>query len=296
MKRNLANTSFTLILLLGAFSIILPTGYARATTFIVDCDAVPVPEEIQVALDATAEGDVIEVSGTCNEGVSIRKDRIRLDGLGGAKIIVPSGTGKTAVSIRGNFVTIARFSAIIGDRHGIFIEGSNATIQDNTIKDSPRLAIIMLSNNSATIVDNVLTNNVGGGIRVSRGANATIRGNEITGNAGRGIQLTDVASGEISSNTITDNGSHGISVRGNATARLSGGPTGSGNPNVIERNGRSGLSCGAGGSLDIDTAQVFGTGDDANATGDTSITETCVIRGDAAESLAEFKPEKIIKK
>ena len=133
------------------------------------------------------------------------------------------------------------------------------------------------------------------GIRVSRGANATISGNDITESASHGITLSAVASGEIFGNTVTDNGRHGISVSQNAAVRLSGAPGAIGKtPNVLARNGGSGLRCSTGGSLDIDTAQVFGTGVDRNASGKTSITETCVITGDAAESLAGFEPEEII--
>lgn len=299
MKNIVARTGVTALLALVAAAISVPQ--TQAATISVDCDP-PASETIDGVLDAAAEDDVIKVSGTCNEAVSIRKDRIRLDGLGGAeglggaKIIVPSGTGDSAVSIRGDFVTIEGFSAIIGDRHGISVGGSNATIRDNTIKDSVRHTIILTSNASANIINNLITNSGFHGIRVSRGANARIGDNTVTQSAGNGIQLSVAASGEIFGNTVTDNGRHGISVSQNAGVRLSGGPPGTGNPNVLERNGRSGLSCSTGGSLDIDTAQVFGTGADANATGDTSITETCVITGDAAESLAEFKPEKLIKK
>ncbi|MCH7779176.1 MAG: right-handed parallel beta-helix repeat-containing protein [Gemmatimonadetes bacterium] len=285
-----------LLAVAAAFSIVFSTGYAKAATFNVDCDAaLPPPgvfQTIQAALDAAAEGDTIEVSGTCNESITIRNDHTVVDGqsvvfggVGGAKIIVPVASGDRAVSIRADFVTIVGFSEIIGERQGISVSGNNQSIRGNTIKDSDSHTIILTSNASASIRDNVITNSGFHGIRVARGANATIQDNTITGSRRHGIQLSEVSSGEIEGNTITDNGRNGLTVSANAAVRLRDAP------NVFERNGGSGIACSTGGSLDLDTAPVFGTGADANAEGDISVSDTCVIKGDAAESLG-FKPEK----
>ena len=147
----------------------------------VDCDA---GESIQAAVDAAAEGDTIEVSGTCNnQTVTIEKDRITLDGLGSAQIIGPVGN-RNMISVRGSNVAIQNFAALTGDRNTIRVEkGGTALIDNNNIINSGRT-----------------------GIRVSGSSYARIEnGNVISGSGSMGIAVTRSSSAQIYDNTLTQN-------------------------------------------------------------------------------------------
>jgi hypothetical protein len=78
--------------------------------FIVSAATIPVNcscGSLQAAIDSAVAGDVIQVSGTCNENILIRneKQRITVDGLGSATI---NGTNvnSPAVNVRGKGILL----------------------------------------------------------------------------------------------------------------------------------------------------------------------------------------------
>ncbi|MDX1482886.1 MAG: right-handed parallel beta-helix repeat-containing protein [Alphaproteobacteria bacterium] len=268
----------------------------------VDCSAA---ETIQAALDAAVPGDTIEVSGTCNEAVTINTAKIKLVGVSSAKVIAPAGSG-AAIRVRAMNAEVSGFMAITGVTRGIQVERSGfALIRNNTIVGSGSQGIFIRESSSARIdnntVDgsgshgihitdssfaqvegnNVVKNNGRHGIIVSGSASGNIYGNTITSNASNGILLADGGNADIDDNVITDNAGNGVRVGRNSSARLARNVS-IANPNTFQRNGVFGVSCREFSSLQVRVIQIFGTGADANVSGATSIGVTDCALGNVA--------------
>lgn len=256
---------------IGSFYLVLSPSMAATIT--VNCSS----QTIENALFSAVDGDRIEVSGTCTEtAVNIDKNRITLDG-GGSATIEHSSPGNL-VQITGLNVRIENFASITGSRVGIAVGvGGSAHITNNTVNNSGSHGILVTDNGAATIDGNTIDGNGFHGIRIARNGAAQIFDNTITNNASLGIHIADSSSGEIRTNTITDNGSDGILVSSSSAIRLSGGPPPNG-PNILENNGGFGVSCIRNSSLEVSTAQVFGTGAEANSSGDAFVDESCGLR------------------
>jgi len=97
------------------------TGGAQT---IVDCDAGGV---LQDAINAAGTNDTIEVSGTCNENVSIREDKRRLTLDGKETAIIDGGASGITVRVRGRGHEITGFT-ITGGNHGISVERGGDSI------------------------------------------------------------------------------------------------------------------------------------------------------------------------
>jgi parallel beta-helix repeat protein len=255
----------------------------EAATINVNCNT----GSLQTAINGAKSGDIISVTGTCNENVFIYKNNITLDGGGTATIKGPDATNST-IYVYGNRVTIKGFT-ISGGFEGISIlVNSNATIDSNTIENTHHGGIIVVQNSFATIVNNTIRNNPNHGIVVSdtssafigftspfpdvtvaspntiedngsngiqvwRSSSARIVGNTIRNNDGNGITVARVSHADISDNTIDGNGQNGIYVTQNSGVNL-GSDTGTtifNLPNTTTvNNGDKGLRCSIGGYMD----------------------------------------------
>jgi len=132
-------------------------------------------ETIQNKLDEAKAGDVIEVSGTCNENLVIRKELhdITLDGQGVATIDGPDSTQPT-IDIRGKGIIVRGFT-ITGGLNGIKIHHSaTASIDGNRIDKTGRRAIVVVYDSSARILNNTIQNNPRGGILIHTNSRAHI--------------------------------------------------------------------------------------------------------------------------
>ena len=258
---------------IGSFYLVL--SQSMAATITVNCSS----QTIENALFSAVDGDRIEVSGTCTEtAVKIDKNRITLDGGGSATIEHSGSSPRNLIQITGLNVRIENFASITGSRVGISVGlGGSARITNNTVNNSGSHGILVADNGAASIDGNTIDGNGFHGIRIARNGAAQIFDNTITNNAGLGIHIADSSSGEIRTNTITGNSSDGILVSSSSAIRLSGGPPPNG-PNILENNGGFGISCFRNASLEVSTAQVFGTGAKANSSGDAFIDESCGLR------------------
>src|SRR5688500_16358728 len=81
-----------------AFAAICCAGLCAAApkTLEVNCGR---GDSISGALDKADPGDIIRISGVCNEKVTIRTDRITLDGMGGA--VIQGGVPPQATELDG---------------------------------------------------------------------------------------------------------------------------------------------------------------------------------------------------
>ncbi|MDX1485325.1 MAG: right-handed parallel beta-helix repeat-containing protein [Alphaproteobacteria bacterium] len=258
----------------------------------VDCGS----ESLQDALDQAVEGDTLNVTGTCNEQIVIRQDRVTLDGQGSA-IIDGTGLGGagTLVRVRAMLVRFQNFTVKDSPRHGIQVHRSgSAIIEGNTIQDSSGDGIILSNSAYAQIGPgsgdhpaagtgrgNLIQVNGRHGINVRGAAHASIFHNKIANNGIDGIHGEVGGVADIDGNEITGN-SRGIRLRTNAVAKLSDHPNhydtnpglGSIENNKIQDNG-VGLHCRLGGALN-GNLQNFGTGN----TADTDFTGSCHVNSD----------------
>ncbi len=153
----LAKSAVTLALVLGLCALTISHGHAKVgKTILVNCDK---KETLAAAISAAVEGDAINVSGTCNERVTIDLDNLTLDG-GGTAVIDGTGVG--------------------GPAPLLLILASNITVRGITVENSPGHDIAIRSSGSATIQGTIVQNNARHGIAVGRSGFAVIGGK--TGN------------------------------------------------------------------------------------------------------------------
>jgi len=223
----------------------------RGTLHKVNCQE---GESVQNKLDEARAGDVIVVSGSCNENLVIRKELhgITLDGEGTATIKGPDSTRDT-IRVRGKGITIRGF-IITGGRNGINIDQAGRAIIDrNIIQKTGGHAIVVRQNSSAHIFGNTIQNNPGNGVWIthSSGAHIGVSGsggevkffpNTIIQNGGRGIDVRDTSEALIAGNTISHNRFRAIYVVDNSRVHI-GLPDGKINlgSNTIESNGGGGI-------------------------------------------------------
>ncbi len=204
-----------------------------AATFTVHCNA---GETIQGALKDLIPGDVLKVSGTCNENVVISGTvvgysigGITLDGQGSATIHGPDMT-KPTVDILAHGITIKGFT-ITGGRDGIVVERARtATISGNTITGTAaqRDGIIVTTGGVATIGGNTVQNWGRFGISLAQNGTARITNNTVQNNSSDGILVEESSSARIGfqtfsdtspgPNTIQNNGRHGVNVNRSSSA------------------------------------------------------------------------------
>jgi parallel beta-helix repeat protein len=237
-------------------------------------------ETISAALRTLQPGDILFVSGTCNENVVIPEQvvNVTLDGQGTATLNASDANSPT-ILVRGTGITIKNFALIGGGDTGILVTrggaatidgnviqntgssgvvvnlSSSARIINNSIRENPESGIVISDSSSARVgflmagadaSPNVIQNNKENGIVVTGASNARIVGNTISGNGNHGVLINRVSHADVSSNTIDSNGGDGVFVFRNSGVNL-GEDTGSGifdSPNTTNvNNGGFGIRC-----------------------------------------------------
>jgi parallel beta-helix repeat protein len=214
----------------------------------VDCSA----QSLQTAINNNGANTTFNVSGTCNENITISetREKVTINGVGTAPAIV-GAEGTNTVTIRGQGVTVTGFT-ISGGLDGIqVVRGGTATIDGNTIQNTGRHGITVSLSSYATITNNTITGNPstnpsGSGIIVSENSTARIgfsstsetvaSPNIIQNHGGPGIAVERSATARIVGNTISSNNGSGIVVTRGSTAGTSN--------NIINSNGGSGIYAG----------------------------------------------------
>ena len=200
---------------------------------------------IQAAINAAGTGATIQVSGICNENITIveRKERITLDGQATSTINGSAATGSTVI-VRARGVTIKRFT-VTGGLNGILINrGGTATIDSNIVQATGTNGIAVSLSGFAIIINNTIQNNLGGeGVVVTESSSARIgfvsvndtvaSPNVIQNNGGRGIVAVRSSDARIVGNTISGNADDGIGVFRDAQASASN--------NILNSNGGNGI-------------------------------------------------------
>jgi len=178
----------------------------------VDCDS---GDSIQAELDRKGghSGPItINVIGTCEENVYIRRDDVSVNGNNNAVI---SGT----IYLEGaNRITIQNIT-VTGPGLGVSVIGSNYVQLLNAIitENQDWTAIIANESSSLKIWNSEISNNEGNGVFI--GINSSLvasGGSRFYDNQNMGISLADNSSAHITEGTLIQGNAHGVYATGHS--------------------------------------------------------------------------------
>jgi nitrous oxidase accessory protein NosD len=196
---------------------------------------------LQAAVESAGPGDIISVTGTCNENVLVRneKQRIIIHGGGTATVNGPNSNAPT-FDVRGKGILIQGFT-ITGGSNGVVINrGSNGIVDSSRIAGTGSHGVVVNQLGLGVITNNLISNNPGSGVLVSESSAARI-----------GFNLdTETAA---STNIIQSN-AFGVVVMNSSSARVVG--------NKIDHNARDGVLVMRRSQADISTNVIFTNGGD----------------------------------
>jgi parallel beta helix pectate lyase-like protein len=187
-------------------------GVARADSTVkkVECDK---GQTLTEALKTAKPGDMLQVTGICQERVTITTDRLTLDG-GGHAVLDGSGGGPTefegAVTIDGvQGVTLMGFTIQNSPGQGILgVGGAAFVVKDTTMQNNGLEGIFLNNNASAELTDVEVKNSGRLGIAVFNNSTAVLKGQvSSTGNGSNG-------SGASNSNGIAVQSGSMLEIRG----------------------------------------------------------------------------------
>jgi nitrous oxidase accessory protein NosD len=233
LRRLTGNRAFSLVRLTTAVALIsgaaamafvaaspggAPQPDAASNMRVVNCDH---GQNLAEALARAHPGDTIRVTGTCVEQVSIKTDRITLDGQG-------------AATLDGGGGPVAEFDGVLT------IDGaSGVTIQGFTVQNGPGEGILGTHGAAFSVRNTTVQDNGSTGVAVAEGSTAELTDCRILRN-GLGIdvytQSSAVLKGSIRTN---DNLTSGAEVNGTSILEIRGAQL------EASRNGGFGLFAGS---------------------------------------------------
>lgn len=278
MKTNL-KTKLLSALAIVPLCFVIASG-ANARTVSLDCAALPGGLTLQDVMDLAMPGDTLNLTGTCNERITITTDNVTIDG-GGVAVI--DGTGlvdnsRALVRVHGSNVRLIGLAVQNSPEMGIQVRRSGSAVIRGSMIRNNALHGVGVSHSSyaklganasnhdlpgiAGSQGNIIENNGGHGVKILGSSSAhlfhnIIRNNGTVGVPRHGVLITTGSSARIDGNEITGNTNHGIHVTLNSAVNLSDHQN-HGEPNLIETNA-VGLRCKLGGALE-GNPQDFGAG------------------------------------
>jgi Right handed beta helix region len=212
---------------------------------VVNCDR---GENIAEVLAKAEPGDTIRVTGTCVERVSIKTDRITLDGQGAATL--DGGGGPTSefdgvVTIDGaSGVTIQGFTVQNGPGEGILgTHGAAFSVRNSTVQDNGSAGVAVAEGSTAELTDCRLLRN-GGGIDVFTQSSAVFKGAiRINDNHGPGAVINGTSILEIRGAQVeaSRNGGAGLVAGSNSQLAVFSFADSRGSTVTIDANGGAGI-------------------------------------------------------
>jgi hypothetical protein len=215
---------------------------------VVNCDR---GEEIARALARAEPGDTIRVIGTCVERVSIKTDRITLDGQGAATL--DGGGGPTSefdgvVTIDGaSGVTIQGFTVQNGPGEGILgTHGAAFSVRNTTVQDNGSTGVVVAEGSTAELTDcSILRNDAG--IDVFTQSSAVLKGairtndNLLNGATVNGTSIIEIRGAQVEASR---NGGEGLAAGSNSQLAVFGFAGSQGSTFTIDANGGGGILLG----------------------------------------------------
>jgi nitrous oxidase accessory protein len=216
-------------------------SHAGAATINVVCGSTTTA--LQNAINSANPGDTVSLTGTCNENVLVRNDKVRVFIDGNSAAIVNGAASGNTFDIRGKAISVQNLM-ITGGNNAVHVQrGASAVIHNNIIQNAGNRGILVSDLAFAVITANEIKNNLGDGILVLNSSTAHIgfnntsdpaQGNNIHDNVGRGIHIAEGSSARIYGNTISNNAADGILVGRLSQANLS--------SNTINSNANNGVN------------------------------------------------------
>ncbi|HCB12309.1 MAG TPA: hypothetical protein DEP36_01875 [Gammaproteobacteria bacterium] len=234
----------------------------------IDCDNLPQP--LQQIIDDVPEDSIIKFYGTCHEPIKIKKDRLSILGMFGAKFVL-SPNNYCGIAISGRQIEINRIT-IFGGESGIVVYRSGSlNISDSRILNPNSIGVEVTGSSYARITQTEIVNSHRNGIVVRLSSSADIHANTINRNKGYAIVI-DNSSADIDGNIISENYRYGIYLRDCSKIRL-GGDNASGEGNIFYGNLIGGIRCESNSTIEIRADQKFDT--DKN---NYDLSDSCVLR------------------
>ena len=224
------------------------TGDAASNMRVVNCDR---GENIAEVLARAEPGDTIRVTGTCVERVSIKTDRITLDGQGAATL--DGGGGPTSefdgvVMIDGaSGVTIQGFTVQNGPGEGILgTHGAAFSVRNTTVQDNGSTGVVVAEGSTAELTDcSILRNDAG--IDVFTQSSAVLKGairtndNLANGATVNGTSIIEIRGAQVEASR---NGGEGLAAGSNSQLAVFGFAGSQGSTFTIDANGGGGIVLG----------------------------------------------------
>jgi hypothetical protein len=196
-------------------------------------------------------GDTIRVTGTCVERVSIKTDRITLDGQGAATL--DGGGGPIAefdgvVIIDGaSGVTIQGFTVQNGPGEGILgTHGAAFSVRNTTVQDNGSTGVVVAEGSTAELTDcSILRNDAG--IDVFTQSSAVLKGsirtndNLLNGATVNGTSIIEIRGAQVEASR---NGGEGLAAGSNSQLAVFGFAGSQGSTFTIDANGGGGILLG----------------------------------------------------
>ena len=199
------------------------------------------------ALKKAKPGDTLQVTGTCQERVTITTDRLTLDG-GGSAVLDGGGVGPTesegVVTIDGaDGVTLTGLTIQKGAGEGILgHHGAAFAVQQTTVQNNAASGIAVADGSTADLTDCTIHDN-GFGIDVFTSSSAILRGAIIISqNKGNGAEVNGQSMLEIRGAQVqmNDNGGIGL-VAGSGQVAIFGFAAAQGSTLTANGNGDFGI-------------------------------------------------------
>jgi Right handed beta helix region len=216
---------------------------------VVNCDR---GDNIAEALARAEPGDTIRVTGTCVERVSIKTDRIILDGQGAATL--DGGGGPPAefdgvVTIDGaSGVAIQGFTVQNGPGEGILgMRGAAFSVRNTTVQDNGFTGVAVGQGSTAELTDCGILRNGGPGIDVFTQSSAVLKGAIRTNdNLQGGVEINGTSIIEIRGAQVeaSRNGTFGLAAGSNSQLAVFGLAGSRGSTFTIDANVQGGIVLG----------------------------------------------------
>ena len=155
--------------------------------------------QIQEAVDAAYEGDVIHVADGTYDPVRIRTDHLTLRAADGAHPIINAGGAFTGIRLSGDGITVQGLT-VENAQQGFTVTGDANTLTENEAQNVGT-GFSLVSSDSNTLVNNRARNTVASGFDLTHSSSNTLQGNTAQDIGWHGFSLNE----NSNANTLMDN-------------------------------------------------------------------------------------------